>query len=286
MSAPATASRWLNQQPWRNGPLVMGACVVVHCMALVMATSVYSRVRSRFYLSLIVIVVTSLWDLLCSATDSGEPVLTFGRALWFIASWVSCVGFTLQNYVRYTAVLRTRHPITRISLGVLIVVPIALYTLFTVQMFVLLSLVKVFPIGMFAVPAFTMNVWGVVDAVVNAIISYMFTRTLSSPDSRGMVLRVGFDELLLRVKVMLAVECIFITVTSLMAILLPAFDPQGIVQFLAQGVRLQVYCTFLNALNKILRRPNLNLNTSSTNLINRHNVSAPARPMRGQIGAN
>ncbi|ORZ31064.1 hypothetical protein BCR44DRAFT_351059 [Catenaria anguillulae PL171] len=99
------------------------------------------------------------------------------------------------------------------------------------------------------------SVWAIYDGVTNLCISIAFIMLLyklTTPNDSPYFKLIS--QLLNRVIWILAIECTGVIVANLVVLLAPAFDPLWNGIYLAESIRLRLFCMFLDMLSRILRR--------------------------------
>ncbi|KAL7749180.1 hypothetical protein RI367_005330 [Sorochytrium milnesiophthora] len=252
---PNIAARWTDTTPWYNGPLVFGAALALEVMAIFSVATVLLRVRTRFYLWLLVTLICALIDLLFNAIDGLWPPNMVRDGFWCLLSWCGVCGFNVNNYARLRGLMANRHRHAKIALACLVAVPILLYTLYTIDTLYMNATGEDLPIGVLGYTSLMCDIWSVVDAVVSSILSACFVYLLQDKSRDGMELCHGYNDLLFHVKVMLSVEAVMILTFTAVGIASPAFDPLFLTLYFAEAFRYLIYSRFLNTLNSMLRKP-------------------------------
>ncbi|KNE56973.1 hypothetical protein AMAG_17985 [Allomyces macrogynus ATCC 38327] len=240
-----------------------------------LATSVrlYLGNRSRYYLALAAITASHTIDLGLTNFGYQDPnygvsetstLIESGLLLQYAALaffWVSWIGFTLLNYLR----LRDTSPADLSSAWA------QRALLLTVVLFILFATVSVLlQVVQWVVPGSLMNLslapvgevltvacsfW---DIALNVIMSVLFLRHIRSLGVATSVahvpLRRGLASLLTTAHVYLGVECAVMVFINLMVLINPELDPCWSTVYLAQAIRLHMYCSFLEVLAEIMSR--------------------------------
>ncbi|KAL7752031.1 hypothetical protein RI367_002559 [Sorochytrium milnesiophthora] len=270
------AQRWGSQLPWYNGPFVLGACIAVHATAFVSSVSIFARIRTIYYFSLVVLVACSCIDLVCQSQEDNSYGLTTERGLWYFISWVACSGFDAHNFFRLCAILPPHYRALKAAMGMLATVTIFLYTLATIDLYVTVATYDTAPASPWQDPAFVGNAWLVVDTVYNTLASAIFIRELSLPTGTGekLMIRPELRVLLVKMRVQLVFECALILTSAVLSMTSDTFDPLNITPFFAQGVRLQIYCNFLDTLTIVLNQSSVVLEDSEPKILGSRSVTS------------
>ncbi|KAJ3375276.1 hypothetical protein GGF31_004394 [Allomyces arbusculus] len=259
---------------WSSSAFLMGCAITLNAKTLATSVHLYLGKKSRYYLALAAITASHAIDICLTnfgyqdpsygmsgtmtLRESGLP-LQYAALAFFWASWI---GFTVLNYLR----LRDTSPADLSSMWAqrTLLLTVVLFILFATASVLLqavqwaapgtLENLSLVPVG--EVLTIACSCW---DVALNVIMSVLFLRHIRSlgvtaTSAAHVPIRRGLASLLTAAHVYLGVECIVITSVNLMVVVDPELDPCWSTVYLAQAVRLHMYCSFLEVLAEIMSR--------------------------------
>ncbi|KAJ3363270.1 hypothetical protein GGF32_004536 [Allomyces javanicus] len=264
---------------WSPASFTLGIAVATDLSTLVTSITLYRRAgKSTYYPWLAGIAVAHSIDLLLQFVATADPnaamfegqmdttrkvpleqvasstIATQLASLFF--AWVGGCGFVALNMSRFRAIGTKRMPTLTKVLIAATAVSILSYT--SINIAYVYGYLRAFSDEDSAIVDLVDKVfsaWSVYDAFTNLAISGAFVhllRTISA--SSGNTLRKGFHEMLSRVLWILAVECTLMIVANAVVMFAPDFDPLWSSIYVAESIRMRLFCLFLLTLSRMLKK--------------------------------
>ncbi|KAL7753162.1 hypothetical protein RI367_001616 [Sorochytrium milnesiophthora] len=234
----AIAARWSARSPWSSDCLIVGLAAGVQLLTVVPAVSLLWRIRSRFYVLLLCIVVCNITDFVTDVVTSNVALPVSTTSFWSVVSWLNCCGFTFHNYWRLRGLLGNgkQQRWLLAGLGVLVVLSNGCYTLYVVDASHNWTTPVTWDTSVWYWNELGVcNVWGILDGITNALTSFLFVRVLSVRDHDTIELTPGYFGMLRNVRWMLAGESVMMVSVAVVNVVQPTFDPLLLTFYLAEG---------------------------------------------------
>ncbi|KAI9179590.1 hypothetical protein H9P43_004918 [Blastocladiella emersonii ATCC 22665] len=260
---------------WSPGSFTLGISMAIDASTIITSVMLWRRAaQSKYYLWLALVALCHSIDLLLGNVANANMLqttegtsgkvtvmaadinLTASIASLFFA-WIGGVGFVGLNMSRFYSIGLARMP--KLS-KVLLFLSIFSALLCTVNnaLYVLAYMRKQDTGDTSFTEAVDLmfSAWSVFDALVNGAISLAFVTLLKNlgQSTGGQSLRRGFADMLRRVTWILGFECALIIAANALVSIAPSLDPLWSSIYMAESIRLRMFCLFLLTLSRMLKK--------------------------------
>ncbi|KAJ3366233.1 hypothetical protein GGF32_006682 [Allomyces javanicus] len=280
---------------WSASAFLLGAIVMLDLNTFGTAIALYRLKKSGYYLALVGVTVAHMLDLIMENIGyqkNAEVGVTMPisqtvlECLSLLFAWAGACGFITLNFLRFRGICgRALHSAVFHAIQGGVGLFIALYTANTAAYFVLLIQEGNGDAPISTDITDTLNLASTLcDAVINGTISILFLKHLSTlvgdAQSADVGFREGLGSLLNKARIALWFEAVLILSTNMVVAAAPDWDPCWSSVYLAESVRLRIFCVFLETLARIMRR---HANPGKPSLSQSESTVASAMPKSPRI---
>ncbi|KAJ3367230.1 hypothetical protein GGF31_007648 [Allomyces arbusculus] len=235
---------------WSPSTCIFTLILVLYATTTWNAVHLFWRKRSRFYASMLVLIVTQLYDMIFSLfLLYGVGATPAQMVLDYLACATFTVLFSVLNFLRFRQFGGSSWPRATKFLGACTVV---LSVYWAVHM--LLGWYLIGSTGHYGNFDYTNQMFAagyLYDAALNAALSTAFLVQLRAM-TRGNVFRAGLQHYVTKAQLLLVLESVSLAAVLALQLIDPTVDPIWLLVYFAQAIRMAAYCTLLHLLTRIM----------------------------------